>query len=68
MNLLISAGEASGDLHGSRLLQALRKARPLVQAFGMGGSRMEAAGLQRVVSSDSLAVFGVAEVFEKLPG
>jgi lipid-A-disaccharide synthase len=68
MNLLISAGEASGDLHGSRLLQALRKARPLVQAFGMGGSRMEAAGLQRIVSSDSLAVFGVAEVFEKLPG
>jgi len=68
MNLLISAGEASGDLHGSRLLQALRKARPLIQAFGMGGSRMEAAGLQRIVSSDSLAVWGVAEVFEKLPG
>ncbi|HEY1252135.1 MAG TPA: lipid-A-disaccharide synthase [Thermoanaerobaculia bacterium] len=67
MNLLISAGEASGDLHGSRLLQALRKARPLVQAFGMGGSRMEAAGLQRIVSSDTLAVWGVAEVLEKLP-
>jgi lipid-A-disaccharide synthase len=68
MNLLISAGEASGDLHGSRLLQAIRKARPLVQAFGMGGSRMEAAGLQRIVSADALSVFGVVEVFEKLPG
>jgi lipid-A-disaccharide synthase len=68
MNLLISAGEASGDLHGSRLLLALRRARPLVRAFGMGGARLEAAGLERVVSSDSLAVFGVAEVLEKVPG
>ncbi len=68
MNLLISAGEASGDLHGSRLLLALRRARPLVRAFGMGGSRLEAAGMQRIVSSESLSVFGVAEVFEKLPG
>jgi lipid-A-disaccharide synthase len=67
MNLLISAGEASGDLHGSRLLVALQRARPLLRAFGMGGSRLEAAGLERIVSSDSLAVFGVAEVLEKLP-
>src|SRR5712691_8460613 len=68
MNLLISAGEASGDLHGSRLLRALRAARPLVRAFGMGGARLEAAGLERVVRSETLSVFGVAEVVEKLPG
>jgi len=67
MNLMISAGEASGDLHGSRLLAALQRARPLLRAFGMGGSRLEAAGLHRIVSSDTLAVFGVAEVVEKLP-
>lgn len=68
MNLLISAGEASGDLHGSRLLAALRRERPLVEAFGMGGARLEAAGLRKIVSSEALAVFGVAEVLEKLPG
>ena len=67
MNLLISAGEASGDLHGSRLLQALRAARPLVRAFGMGGARLEAAGLHRIVSSEALSVVGIAEVFGKLP-
>ncbi|MEP6994714.1 MAG: lipid-A-disaccharide synthase [Acidobacteriota bacterium] len=68
MDLLISAGEASGDLHGSRLLRELRNARPRIRAFGMGGARLEAAGLERIVASEALSVFGVAEVLEKLPG
>jgi lipid-A-disaccharide synthase len=67
MNLLISAGEASGDLHGARLLEALRRLRPDLSAFGMGGERLEAAGLDRVVPSESLSVVGIFEVFEKLP-
>ena len=67
MNLLISAGEASGDLHGARLLEALRRRRPDLTAFGMGGERLERAGLHRIVRSDELAVVGVFEVFEKLP-
>ena len=67
MNLLISAGEASGDLHGARLLSALKKRRPDLTAFGMGGERLEAAGLERVVASEALSVVGISEVFEKLP-
>jgi lipid-A-disaccharide synthase len=67
MNLLISAGEASGDLHGARLLEALRRRRPDLSAFGMGGERLEDAGLQRIVRSENLSVVGVFEVFEKLP-
>jgi lipid-A-disaccharide synthase len=67
MNLLISAGEASGDLHGARLLEALRRRRPDLTAFGMGGDRLERAGLRRIVRSEKLAVVGVFEVFEKLP-
>lgn len=67
MNLLISAGEASGDLHGARLLAALRRRRPGLTAFGMGGGRLEAEGLRSVVRSESLSVVGVSEVFEKLP-
>ena len=67
MSLLLSAGEASGDLHGARLLRALRAARPDVTAFGMGGGRLEAAGLERVVASEALSVVGITEVVEKLP-
>ena len=67
MNVLISAGEASGDLHGARLLSALRAARPDLSAFGMGGHRLESAGLERVARSESVAVVGFSEVFEKLP-
>jgi len=67
VNLLISAGEASGDLHGARLLAALKRERQDVTAFGMGGSRLEAAGLERVVASEDLSVVGVSEVFAKLP-
>jgi lipid-A-disaccharide synthase len=67
MNLLISAGEASGDLHGARLLAALKRRRPGLTAFGMGGERLESAGLYRVARSESLSVVGISEVFEKLP-
>jgi lipid-A-disaccharide synthase len=67
MNLLISAGEASGDLHGARLLRALKAQRPDLAAFGMGGARLEAEGLERVARSESLSVVGLLEVFEKLP-
>jgi lipid-A-disaccharide synthase len=67
MNVLISAGEASGDLHGSRLLRALRHLRPGIGAFGMGGDRLEREGMDRIVSSDALSVVGIFEVFEKLP-
>lgn len=68
MNLLISAGETSGDLHGARLLAALRELRPSVRAFGMGGARLEAAGLDTIVRSEALAVVGITEAVEKLPG
>jgi lipid-A-disaccharide synthase len=67
LNLLISAGEASGDLHGARLLAALTRRRPGLTAFGMGGERLGAAGLDRVARSESLSVVGISEVFEKLP-
>jgi lipid-A-disaccharide synthase len=67
LNLLLSAGEASGDLHGARLLDALKRRRPDLSAFGMGGERLERSGLERIVRSESVSVVGVLEVVEKLP-
>jgi len=68
MNLLVSAGEASGDLHGARLLGALRALRPGIRAFGMGGERLVSAGLDPVARSEALSVVGISEAVEKVPG
>jgi lipid-A-disaccharide synthase len=67
LNLLISAGEASGDMHGARLLAALRARQPDLRAFGMGGPRLRAAGLSAEASSEEVSVVGISEVVEKLP-
>jgi lipid-A-disaccharide synthase len=68
MNLLLSAGEASGDLHGARLLDALQALRPGIRAFGMGGERLVSAGLDPVARSEALSVVGISEAVEKVPG
>ncbi len=67
MNLLVSSGEASGDIYASRLVQALAARRPDARFFGMGGPRLAATGLERLAASESLSVVGIFEVFAKLP-
>ena len=61
------AGEASGDLHGARLLAELRRLVPRVSAFGLGGAELRAAGLDAVADSSEVAVVGVVEVLKVLP-
>jgi lipid-A-disaccharide synthase len=67
----ISAGEASGEHYGALLIAALKaRLRSIGQPaafFGMGGERMVAAGLQRVVRSEDMAVMGITEVVRHLP-
>lgn len=65
--MLISAGEASGDLYASRLVAALRKIHPDAEFFGCAGPRMQAAGVRAVVDSRSLAVVGIVEVLAHIP-
>jgi len=65
--LLMVAGEASGDLHGARLLAELRRLVPGVTAFGLGGAELRAAGLETVADSSEVAVVGVVEVLKVLP-
>ncbi len=69
--LFISAGEASGEAYGALLIEDL-KARLAAQGrdahfFGMGGPRMAAAGLDRIVRAEDVAVMGITEVVRHLP-
>ena len=56
------AGEASGDLLGSHLMDALRKVLPGVRFVGVGGPKMQAAGMQVLFPMEKLAVRGYVEV------
>jgi len=67
MRLLISAGEASGEMYGAQLIEALRRRVPGLECFGVGGERMQAAGCELVVESKELAVVGITEILPRLP-
>lgn len=56
------AGEASGDLHAARLLSALRRRVPDLEAFGLGGDELRAAGLETLADSAEISVVGIVEV------
>jgi lipid-A-disaccharide synthase len=66
-NILISAGEASGDLYAALLVQELRRIWPDAQFFGCTGPHMREAGVETVVDSASLAVVGLVEVVAHIP-
>ncbi len=67
MRLLLSAGEASGELYGAGLIQALRRRVPELECFGVGGDAMRAAGCDTVVDARALSVVGITEVVAHLP-
>jgi len=66
-NILISAGEASGDLYAALLADELRRIWPDAQLFGCTGPRMRRAGVETVVDAASLAVVGLVEVASHIP-
>ena len=70
-SIFISAGEASGEAYGALLIDELKRRlesgdRPIA-FFGMGGSRMAAAGLECIVRAEDMAVMGITEVVRHLP-
>ena len=81
LRILISAGEASGEMYGAQLIEALRRAAELRSAgqpraavptrplefFGVGGERMRAAGCDTVVDAKDLSVVGITEILSHLP-
>lgn len=58
----IVAGEASGDLLGQHLMQALKTLRPDVEFVGVGGPKMQSAGMRVLFPMEKLSVFGYVEV------
>jgi lipid-A-disaccharide synthase len=64
--LLLSAGEASGDMYAARLASALAN-RADVKIFGMGGPQMRAAGVDLVMDYDEVSVVGITEIMKHLP-
>jgi lipid-A-disaccharide synthase len=67
MEIMIVAGEASGDAHAAELIEALGRRHPQLTFFGCGGERMAAAGCELLVSTRELAVMGLVEVVRHLP-
>ncbi len=77
VQILISAGEASGEMYGAQLIEALRQAagsdgrvalpHANIEFFGAGGERMRAAGCDIVVDAKDLAVVGITEILSHLP-
>jgi len=65
-NILIIAGEASGDLYGAHLVRSLKKRYPGVNFLGVGGTKMKEAGVEIIHPIGELAIIGVSEIFSKL--
>lgn len=66
MNVLIVAGEASGDLYGGQLASHLHRRLPGLVLSGMGGDSMREAGVEILYHHHAVSVVGVFEVFSKL--
>ena len=67
MNVMISCGEASGDLYAGALAAELRAREPTVDIVGLGGRRLEAAGGRLIADFTPLTVTGLIEMIRVLP-
>jgi len=63
---MIIAGEASGDLHGAKLVEAMLERDPSLFFCGVGGRALREAGVRILVEASELAVVGITEVFSKM--
>lgn len=67
LKILVSAGEASGEMYASRLVAELRQRHPDATFFGCAGPKMRAAGVRNVIDAEALSVVGLIEVVAHIP-
>jgi lipid-A-disaccharide synthase len=67
--IMIVAGEASGDLHAAKLVRAIHKNDPahIYRFWGATGPRLREAGVETIIPSDELSIVGLAEIARALP-
>ncbi|MEP6782579.1 MAG: lipid-A-disaccharide synthase [Acidobacteriota bacterium] len=65
--ILLSCGEASGDLYAGALVEALRRREPDIDVFGLGGERLAAAGGRLIEDFHGLSVTGLTEALRVIP-
>jgi lipid-A-disaccharide synthase len=67
MDVLVVAGEASGDQHAADAVAALKRLRPDLRFFGMGGPKLAAQGVELIHGAHEISVMGIVEVLPKVP-
>lgn len=67
MKIMMSAGEASGDMHAAAVAAEIKKENPQIDIFGMGGKNMREAGVRIVYDIENLGIIGFVEVLKHLP-
>ena len=65
-DVLLIAGEASGDMHGADLIAALRTRVPGVRVRGIGGAHLRASGMETLIDAITLSTMGLVEARERL--
>ena len=66
-NLLIIAGEISGDLIGASLIKELKKLDPKIETYGIGGNKMQIEGMNILYHINQMAFLGFSEIVRHLP-
>jgi len=63
--IMIVAGEASGDMHGASLVREMLKIDPALNFYGIGGNKLQEAGVKLLANASIMAVVGLTEVISK---
>lgn len=66
VDLFVFAGETSGDVHGAKILDQLKKIRPDLKILGVGGPKMRAVGMDLLMPMESYQIMGYSDVFKNI--
>ena len=67
MKIMMSAGEASGDMHAARVAAEIKRIMPDAEIFGMGGRDMRESGVRIIYDIENLGIIGVVEIIKHIP-